>query len=555
MLDVRWSFAGDAPRIQTTPDENLSGTLTMTTSSRRSHLCYVVTALLTVSIAASGVSHVCAQSGDDLAKGLLRALIESRLEKDRRRRVGRDPFRPVGQATREIEQLRTISATYAQEATALSAVLNTDARRDYHVREHLPATLQFEATAAVVRQQTAAARNHATLADTYRQLNSQWLTLSHQLRHQHGVSPQAIAILDRIGILDQQYCALLGIQQQFDHRQLVRAADLLSAELRHLGEALQYAVPASATRARLIRNLQRLQQQAGYFANLAADNPQLEQVVREYQRLYQSWVGLEVDLDRYRNRSVTRGVQRVAAAQQTVHGLLRLDFGLDKRLVQHLIRDVETAMTELFQQITLADLMNLADSDEVASAADTAYGTLQHLADVVNRDETPRDIGEAWVFMDEAWDLLAYYLSPVRNPGVQHQLEVIARQLAGLQDTVGATVAWDDREMAQRSAALETTAEGIRLAIQRWHQSAGITDQHRSHEAQELISHCHELEQLIFGHRPPAEILAECNHVIEAWQHLRPYLRECQTAERNTLEQLAAAFTPELIRIRTALPE
>ena len=37
--------------------------------------------------------------------------------------------------------------------------------------------------------------------------------------------------------------------------------------------------------------------------------------------------------------------------------------------------------------------------------------------------------------------------------------------------------------------------------------------------------------------------------------NLRPYLKECQTPERETLERLTAGFTPELICIRTSLPE
>jgi hypothetical protein len=529
----------------------------MVSAGKRSFIRSLFVALITVSIAASGIGRVHAQSGEDIAKGLLRALIDSRVEKNRRKHGGRDPFRAPqpGPANQQLQQLRAISANYAQETSTLSAVLNTDARRDYHVRQHLPAALQLEATAAAVRQQTASGRNHVGLVDTYRQLNSEWLTLSHQLRNQHGLSSQSIAVLDRIGQLDGQYCALLNIQQQFDNRQLVRASDLLSAELRRLGEELQYGVPASATRTRLIRKLQSLQQQAGYFANLVSDSQRLDVVVQEYQRLYQNWNALTPDLDRYSKRSITRSVQRVVTAQQSIHSLLRLDYGLDKRLVQHLIRDVDATMIELFQKITLSDLMELPDSPEVAGAADTAYGTLQHLADVVNRNEPRQEIGEAWVYMDEAWRLLAYYLSSAHNPQVQHHLEEISGQLAALQQTVGVTVAWDYREMVRRSASLETFAEGISKAVQRWHRTAGIQDNHRTQEAQELISHCHELEQLIVGRRAPAQIREECDHIVEAWQHLRPYLRECQTVERETLERLTDGFTPELIHIRTSLPE
>lgn len=527
----------------------------MISHDRRSIVRSSVIAMITVSIAALGVSRVCAQSGEDIARQLIRGLIESRLEKERRKL---DPFRPPetpGQPTPQVQQLQTISATYAQEANALSAVLNTDARRDYRIRRYLPAAFQFEATASAVRQQTASARNHLQLVDNYRQLNSEWLTLSYQLRNQPGVSRRAIEVLDRMDRLDGQYCALLQIQSQFDSRRLARAADLLSAELRHLGEELRYGTAASARRSRLIRRLQRQQQQADYFADLVSDSQRMDVVVQEYRRLYQAWESVKPDLDRYSNRSITRRVQRVASAHRTIHGLLRLDFGLDKRLVLHLVRDIETTMNELFQRITLADLMSTPDSSDVTDAADTAYGTLQHFTDVVQNGDSREETGEAWGYLHESWELLAYHLRSIQNPRVQHHLEEITGELTALRETLGVAVLWDPGEMARRASALESMAEGIHQAIRRWHRSAGVSDANRVQDARELISHCHELEQLIMQRRPPADIREECDHVTQSWQHLRPYLSECDTAERETLEQLAAAFTPELVRILTSLPE
>ncbi len=522
--------------------------------NRHSLMRSVIVALITVSLAATGISRVCAQDGDDIARELLRALIESRLD---RVRPKRDPFRPPPSTvvTEQVRQLRTISATLAQEASALSAVINTDAARDFHVRRHLPAVLQFEASTAALRHLTGTVARHQELADHFRQLNAEWLTLSYQLRNQHGVSPQSIAVMDRIARLDERYCALLGIEQQFDSRELVRTADLLSASLHHLQNTLRYGVPATATRARLIRQLQQLQRHADYFAGLAADGRQLDVVVHEYRRLYDTWVLLEADLDRYSDRSVTRNVQQVVAVHQSIHTLLRLEFGLDRRLVLHLIQDVETTMSELFQLVTLADLMNLPDGDELSDAADTAYGTLHHLHDVVSRGESREEIGEAWEYMSDSWDLVSYYLHPLQRPEVRSHLDEVAGELTALRETVSVSVVWDAREMLGRASTLESLAEAILESVRRWHRSAGIADARRLQDASELIEHCHELEQLILARRPPASLRAECDHIVQSWQQLRPYLRQCQTAERDTLEQLAGQFTPELVRIFTSLPE
>lgn len=531
----------------------------MNHSDNRLLIRSTVIGLLTVAIAASGISQVCAQSGEDIAKGLIRALIDSTLDKQRRRQIGQDPFLPAapraGLTNPQRQQLRTVSATYAQEAAALSARLHADARRDFHLRPLLASVFSFEATAAAVRRQTSSAQNHAALMDSYRQLNASWLTLSHQLREQRGVSPQTVAVLDRIGQLDAQYCSVLGIHQQFDLRELSRTVGRLAAEIQHLSGSLRYDVPSSATRARIIRRLQQLSRRVDQFAIRILDNRRTNGIVAEYQQLYDSWNRLAVDLDRYDNHAVTRNVQAVALVHQRIHELLRLERVIDKRFVLHVIRDMDAAMIQLFQEITLADLMSLAHSDDVPPAADTAYGTLQHLADVVQRDESRQEIGDAWAYVNEAWELLDYYLLPVGNIHVRQHLEEVSGSLTALKQTIGVVVAWDRREMVQCASSLESLAQGIHQSVQSWHQTAGIRDPRRSREAQELTRHCHTLGQLILERRGMDKIREECDYVVQSWQNLRPYLRECQTAESESLQQLAGGFTPELVRIRMALPE
>lgn len=528
----------------------------MVSDNRRSPLRVVLTALVTVSIAMSGMATIEAQDGEDIARGLLRALLESQLERQRRKH---DPFRPPAppsnQTSQAVFQLRTISSTLAQEAASLSAVVNTDARRDYHLRRQLPGVLQLEASAGAVQQQTAVATHERDVIEAYRRLNSEWLTLAYQLRNQPGLSAQALSVVDRIDRLDGQYCAVLQLQQQFDSQQLVRASTLLSASLQQLNQELQYNVPSSATRRRLLRQLRHHQNQSNYFAVLVADSQRLDAVVQEYQRLYRTWTVLQSDLDRYQIRSVTRAVQRVVAGHQTIHQLLRLDFGLDRQLMLHLIQDVETTMTELFQRVTLADLMSLPGSDDVSSAADTAYGTLQHLRDVVRRNESRQEVGDAWVYMNEAWDLVAFHLQSVQRPEVRHHLDEVAGELTALREILGAAVVWDPAEMVRRASNLESLATSIHQSMRRWHRAAGITDVRGLQEARELTGHCRQLKQRMIARRPPAGLRGDCDRVTQSWQVVQSHLHECQTPERENLDRLSAEFTPELVRILTSLPE
>ena len=138
---------------------------------------------------------------------------------------------------------------------------------------------------------------------------------------------------------------------------------------------------------------------------------------------------------------------------------------------------------------------------------------------------------------------------------VRQRLDEISDELTALKQIIGVTIPWDRHEMLLRPSNLESIAKNIRRTIEQWHRTAGIRDAHRTAEARQLISHCHELEQLIGRRRQTTQIREECNHVIETWQHLRPYLRKCRTYQRATLQELAERFTPKLVRILTAVPE
>ena len=93
---------------------------------------------------------------------------------------------------------------------------------------------------------------------------------------------------------------------------------------------------------------------------------------------------------------------------------------------------------------------------------------------------------------------------------VRQGLDEISDELTTLKQIIGVTIPWDRREMLQRASNLESIAENIRHTMEQWHRTAGIRDARRTTEGRQLISHCHEL------------------------------------AER---------FTPELVRILTAVPE
>ena len=498
-----------------------------------------------------------AQSREDIAKGLLRALIESQLERSDRRGAPRDPFRqPQGgrpQVTVEMQQLRPIVASVSQEAAALSALLNTEGRRNFEVRQRVPDAIRFQATATALKQQADVQNDHRALLEGFRGLNSEWQTLSHQLRQCRGLSGTVDSALTRIDQLDTQYCALLGIQEQFDAQELSRAAYVLTAYLRDLSDELDRAAPPAGIGRRLSPKMRRLNQKADYFANLVSSGVPFATAVAEYKALYDEWMAIQDDVRAYSGHSVVRSSQRIQETLRALHRLLRLPISIDKSLLLHLVHDAEGEMAELFRTITLEQMISLPDNESIAATADAAYGSLQNLDDVIHRDESPQAVAEAWVYADESWKLLAYYLEPTRDARTQAKVRSISQSLHSLRETLGITLSFDRTALVQSASSLENLAEHLVTAIQTWQRRPGNHDRALVTKAQALVNRCHELEQSLLSNRDRNRLQRECDAVIAAWQQVRPELRNCDTQERETLDHVASSFTPELIRIRTLL--
>jgi hypothetical protein len=344
------------------------------------------------------------------------------------------------------------------------------------------------------------------------------------------------------------------MQEQFNSRDLVRAADLLAADLRTLTDDVGYTT-TTENRTRLIASLRRHQERAAYFANLAATGARFPTVVAEYQNLQQAWQGLRTDLDPYAARGVTRTVARIEETHRTLHQLLRLEYRFDEPFVKRLAAGIDRDITDLFRTITLEQIMTLPDSRSLPVAADALLGNCSNLIDVIERRESLQNVGEAWLYLDEQWQLFAYYLNPVQVADTRRRVEGISQSLETLKTTVGVSVAYDRTAVQQQAAAVDSLADLLQTTCDRWLNRPGQQNVALTATLQKLIDRSNQLTALATANRDRGAILATCDDVIGLWQQIRPQLSQCQTPERESLEQIIDELTPALLHLNTMLGE
>lgn len=524
----------------------------------------ILSSVLACCIAGLANPSVChAQKGEDIAKGLLRALIESQLDKSRRRTDSRDNLRPPNgrgipiqpQLTRQMQQLRPITASLSQESATLVALVQTDARRNLAARSHLPDAIRLQATASALNQRVNSQYNHILVTDDFRNFNNDWSTLSHHLGECSGLGSQSQACLKRIAALDAQYCSILGIQEQFNSRELVRAAYTLTNYNRDLIDDIKDMYRPGNKHRQLLRDMGRYSQKAEYFANLASQGTTYQTVVSAFQDSFASWTQMEPRLAEYSTHSLVRTMRRIQDSNREIHGLLRLEMGLDRNLVLQLVHTIDHEVTEVFRAITLEELMSLPDGQSVPVAADAVYGTIQNLDDLVHRDQSPQEIGEAWVYADEAWKEFRYYLTNVRNPKAAAGLRSIGDSMKSLKQTLGVTVAYDKDVLVKSASSLEFLTSQLLRAVQKWHRRPGNHDRSLPPRIQQMEASLHHIEQSLISGQPVGSHRGECNQAISLWQQIRPELQKCDTQERPELDHIAGRITAEGIKLHTMLAE
>ncbi len=524
----------------------------------------LVSAVLCVAICLSLTGVDRAKAQEDFVKGLLRGLVESQLEKARRKGQLKDPFRdPNGQQnlrpttlTPQMQRLRPISASFAQESATLVALLNSDAHRNYNVRPLLTDAIKLQATATALNQRNATVPNHLFVVDSFRDLNSNWVTYSRQLEQSRHVGARAKQCVKRLTALDKQYCDILGIRPQLNTHELVREVYTLDAHVHDLMDDVSHRSNRNEASQTLRHKLSRHHHQVSFFAEQVANGASLESGMQQYRALYASWQAMQADLSTVSGHAVARDIRQIQESHQKIHELLGLQVGLNRDILLHLVHETTEEMTELMRMITLEQLIRLPDASLIPEAADAFDGTVQNLDSVLHIEEDLQVIGEAWVYADDAWQVLAYYLSPIKNPQARALMGSVGENLQTLQRSIGVRVEFDRSSLYRSASQLEETADHLIETIRLWHSHPGKHDGGVLRLAQQLSHQCHILEQAVINQqKSPAYCRQQCDSVIAIWQKIRPALNECDTDERPTLNFIVSAFTPELIRLRTMLGE
>ena len=157
----------------------------------------------------------------------------------------------------------------------------------------------------------------------------------------------------------------------------------------------------------------------------------------------------------------------------------------------------------------------------IPAAADEFDGNLENLESVLHLESDLQATGEAWVYTDEAWQMLAYYLAPLQNQNAQAQIVSISRNLATLQQALGVSVEFDRNGIFRTASKLEESADHLLTTVRQWKSRPGQRNSALVSQTQQLIQHCHSIEQGVYDRRRDSTwCRQQCDQAIAVWQKM-----------------------------------
>lgn len=208
------------------------------------------------------------------------------------------------------------------ESGKLYSALDADYRRNPQLRSLLTDLSRLRTLTGRLSQNLTSNTDLKLLVEDFQQTDADWRVFSHRVSQIRGLSSATTQSLQRLDRLDQEIGKLFQVAPSLDRRALLQQLSSLENSLFNLADELQRDVNAPT---QLITSSRKLQQQAARISSMVVDDYTYERIVSEYNRFDQAWLQLMPQIAAIRNPYVERNMQRLSAANYSIHELLWMD--------------------------------------------------------------------------------------------------------------------------------------------------------------------------------------------------------------------------------------
>lgn len=496
----------------------------------------------------------------DFMDGLLRTLIDSQLDRVLPPEPGgqpgvvpRPPSRPQ---TPQLAAARSDLVEFTSESGRLVHALHAEAMRLPQVRPLIGDALRVNAAAAAAVDKCNYAGDLPAVEDDFRHLDSQWRLLAHRLERTYGLNEACLQHVRRLNELDQALCRRFGIPPQIDRAELARVMASLASELETLLEDVGVELSRSPLRAQLVVEGRKVAQQAGLVSAALTEGAAYGAVVEEYRRFRRLWYPFAARLRSVENRYLERTVRRVWQHDAAAHELLWLERTIDPQQLLHLTSTLQKSMDELFDRVTLNQLIELRRVDELLPIASELYGLCEYFVICVEDGEEPDTLAQAYRDIEEAWPGFEDRFRPIQSEAVQQTLEEIGGSVVALREALGLRPPVDRQKMAELAGSLENLAERLERDFQTYLRSppyAGSFRLETARLARAFRETVHRLHENVAQGAGLERLRADSVELGEAWSAVQGLMSRLQPREQTHFRRMSGMIAPTLVELQALI--
>jgi hypothetical protein len=474
---------------------------------------------------------------------------------DRRRFQGID----VGaQAlTKEMRTVRPLIRDFADEVSQLGYDLNDEVRRIPTLRNLLTDAYKVIALAASLDRTVQRVNDHRLLNNEFQELDASWRELSYRLGNTRGVSRTVTDRIAALNRLHEQIDQAIGVRPQVNRRELMLKINDLATDLRNLIDDVRLEMGTRDTQ-RVLVGLNRARQQVVSIAALLDDNTiSSDMITDEYKQFRVLWYPERAKLQEFDNRFFERSLRRISQTDGEIHQLLLLPTKVDSTQLVYLTSALRKDIDEFFDRTSLRLLITLPRSDRVAGVASEFYGVCEHFIDEVNSNVKYEQLVDSFRYIEDAQRNFLSVFQGIQSREALAALSKIELTIEALRSSLQVqSDQFDRRRAADLAALVETTADQLEMAAQRW-----LSRDRQSfataclQSIRQMRTQTAQLHQSVISGATTSQLRVQSEQLYDTWRTVYNYLIKCQTDDRPTLGRLSSRITPALVELRTMITQ
>jgi len=303
-------------------------------------------------------------------------------------------------------------------------------------------------------RRAATAPHESYLVEDFVAIDREWRLLNHHLTNLPAALQQCRQRIDSFSRYDEQLCEVFGLGPQFDDHQLLQLASQLATNLNHLAQNLRYEVreqPASSNMIRKCQVLHSIIQQSPSVIR----RKDYDAVSALYKDGLGQWRNLSREISKYPSQRLRHDVQDIESIGRQIQDQLYIPYEIDREYLAQLSANVGTSSGNVFQQISLQDLLAMENPAEILLSAKAFQNQCERFSGSIRSDANPEQLATEFAVFESNWSGMNSQCSTLANPALRLELDEINYSMQTLHEAFGSQPLLDHGSMLRVAADLE----------------------------------------------------------------------------------------------------